>query len=112
MPRIILLVEDNESDEALTVRALKKAQVENEIIVARDGEAALNYLFARGEFSQKNALELPQLVILDLNIPKIDGMGVLEALRKSPDTKMLPIVILTSSKDQRDIEKAYALGVN
>ena len=112
MPRVILLVEDNENDELLTLRALKAAAAVAEIIVARDGEAALNYLFARGEFSQRNTHELPQLVILDLNIPKIDGMGVLEALRKSPDTKMLPIVILTSSKDQRDIEKAYALGVN
>jgi|SRR6478609_4604116 len=106
MPRVILLVEDNESDELLTIKALKKAEVKNEIVVARDGEAALAHL------EQCAIQDLPQLVILDLNIPKIDGIDVLNAIRTNSKTKMLPIVILTSSKDQRDIEKAYELNVN
>jgi len=106
MPRVILLVEDNETDELLTVKALKKAEVKNDIVVARDGEAALTHL-------EECAVEnLPQLVILDLNIPKIDGLDVLHAIRTNPKMRMLPIVVLTSSKDQRDIEKAYELNVN
>jgi two-component system, response regulator len=100
----ILLVEDNPDDEELTLRALKKNGITQEVVVARDGVQALDFLFGTAE--------LPQLVLLDLKLPKIDGLGVLERVRADPRTKHVPIVVLTSSKEESDVRRAYALGAN
>ncbi len=105
----ILLVEDNPSDEALTLRAFKKSNFVNPIMVARDGQEALDYLFARGPFAGR---DLPQVVLLDLKLPKVDGLDVLKALRSDPRTKLLPVVILTSSNEEKDLLKSYSLGAN
>jgi two-component system response regulator len=101
----IALVEDNADDEALTMRALKKHSIANEIVVLRDGVEALEYLLAPDR-------PLPQLVLLDLNLPRINGLEVLQRLREEPRTKLLPIVILTSSNEERDLVEGYRLGVN
>jgi two-component system, response regulator len=101
---IILLVEDNPDDEALTRRALQKHHVRNELIVARDGQEALDYLFGGGQ--------LPQLILLDLKLPKIDGLEVLRRVRADERTKLLPVVILTSSNEERDLVSGYSLGAN
>jgi two-component system response regulator len=108
----ILLVEDNPDDVDLTVRAFSKSNFANEIIVARDGVEALDYLFATGAYSTRNPSELPQLMLLDLKLPRIDGLQVLERVRANPATRRLPVVILTSSKEQRDLLDGYDLGVN
>ena len=110
--KIILLVEDNGDDEALTLRALKKNNIKNEVVVARDGAEALDYLFARGAYAGRDAFFLPQMVLLDLKLPKVDGLGVLRAIREDPRTKRLPVVILTSSKQERDLLDGYELGAN
>lgn len=108
----ILLVEDNPDDVELTVRAFSKSNIVNEIIVARDGVEALDYLFAMGAHSTRNPAELPQLMLLDLKLPRIDGLQVLQRVRANPATRRLPVVILTSSKEQRDLLDGYDLGVN
>jgi len=108
----ILLVEDNPDDVALTVRALKKNAILNEVVVVTDGEEALDFLFARGKHAGRSAADMPAVVLLDLRLPKLDGMDVLTAIRKDPRTKMLPVVVLTSSDEQKDIVKSYELGVN
>jgi two-component system response regulator len=108
----ILLVEDNPDDEALTIRALKKNQVVNEVVVARDGVEALNYLFCEGAYAQRKAGDLPQVVLLDLKLPKLDGLGVLQRIRADARTKLLPVVILTSSIEEQDRMKGYGLGAN
>lgn len=110
--KVILLVEDNPDDEALTLRALKKNNIKNEVVLARDGAEALEYLFATGKYKDRDPLMLPQVVLLDLKLPKVDGLGVLREIRKSPITRLLPVVILTSSKEERDIIEGYQLGVN
>jgi two-component system response regulator len=110
--RIILLVEDNANDEALTQRALKKANIMNKVVVARDGALALDYLFARGAFAERDPGEVPQVVLLDLNLPKVGGLDVLRAIRADPRTKLLPVVVLTSSKQDRDLVEGYSLGAN
>jgi two-component system response regulator len=110
--RIILLVEDNANDEALTQRALKKANILNKVVVARDGALALDYLFAKGDFASRDPGEVPQVVLLDLNLPKIGGLDVLRAIRADPRTKLLPVVVLTSSKQDRDLVEGYSLGAN
>jgi len=110
--RVILLVEDNANDEALTLRSLKKANILNKVVVVRDGAQALDYLFARGEFSARDLDEIPQVVLLDLNLPKIGGLDVLRAIRGDPRTKLLPVVVLTSSKQDRDLVDGYELGAN
>ncbi|MEE9424106.1 MAG: response regulator [Methylococcales bacterium] len=110
--KTVLLVEDNPDDEVLTLRALKKHNLANDITVARDGQEALDYLFAQGEFSERDINQLPQLILLDLKLPKIDGLGVLEQLRANPVTKSVPVVVLTSSNEEQDILKSYNLGVN
>ena len=110
--KTVLLVEDNPDDEMLTLRALKKHNLANEIIVVRDGQEAVDYLFAQGEFSERDINQLPQLILLDLKLPKIDGLEVLERLRANPVTKHVPVVILTSSNEEKDILKSYDLGVN
>lgn len=108
----ILLVEDNQQDELLTIRALKKNNIKNEIVVCRDGEDALDFLFARGKYSDRDRSHLPQLVLLDLKLPKIDGLGVLKQVREDSIYKNLPVVILTTSDEEQDIASGYALGVN
>lgn len=112
MKKLILLVEDNSSDEKLTVRALKKCDVPNEVVVVRDGAEALEYLFATGSHAQRDRSALPALVLLDLNLPKINGLEVLRRLRADETTRALPVVILTSSKEDEDITQGYASGAN
>ncbi len=108
----ILLIEDNPDDEALTVRALKKNNIANEIVVARDGQEALDYLFGEGPFTGRDTTQLPQVVLLDLKLPKIDGLEVLKQIRTNPLTQHLPVVVLTSSNEEQDIVTSYSLGAN
>ncbi len=108
----ILLVEDNPDDEELTVRALRKNNVVNEVVVARDGVEALDYLFAQGPHAGRDLRFMPQVVLLDLKLPKLDGLGVLRRLRADDRTKLLPVVILTSSNEERDRIDGYNLGAN
>lgn len=110
--KVILLVEDNPDDEALTLRALKKNNIQNRVVVARDGVAALDYLFARGEHGARDVTDQPQIVLLDLKLPKVDGLEVLRQVRARPETRRLPVVLLTSSKEDRDILDGYNLGAN
>lgn len=108
----ILLVEDNADDEALTMRAFRRNNIRNEIIVARDGAVALDYLLGTGAHEGRNTSELPQVVLLDLKLPKIDGIEVLKRIRGDDRTALLPVVILTSSKEQQDIINGYRFGCN
>lgn len=108
----ILLVEDNPDDEALTLRALKKNNIKNEVVVARDGQEALDYLFGRGNYSGRDIEVMPQVVLLDLKLPKLDGFEVLRRIRDDGRTRLLPVVILTSSNEERDRLNGYGLGAN
>lgn len=108
----ILLVEDNPDDEELTIRALKHHNIANDVVVVRDGVEALDYIFARAEYAERDPNDLPQLVLLDLKLPKVDGLEVLQALRKDPKTKILPVVVLTSSNEEKDIINSYDFGAN
>ena len=108
----ILLVEDNPDDEALTLRALKKNKVANSVIVARDGAEAVDFLFGTGAHAGRDVNDLPQIVLLDLKLPKLDGFEVLRRIRADDRTKMLPVVILTSSKEERDVVQGYRDGCN
>ena len=110
--KVILLVEDNPDDVALTLRALKQNNLKNEVVVARDGAEALDILFGTGGYANQNISSLPQLILLDLKLPKIDGMEVLKRIRSDERTKLLPVVILTSSKEEQDLIKGYSLGAN
>jgi two-component system response regulator len=110
--KIILLVEDNPDDVALTLRALKKNNITNEVVVACDGLEALDYLFATGAHTGRDACTLPQVVLLDLKLPKLDGLEVLQRLRADERTRLLPVVILTSSKEEQDLIDGYGLGAN
>jgi two-component system response regulator len=110
--KLILLIEDNESDEVLTVRALEKAKVANEIQVVRDGEEALAYLFATGAHAARDITQLPTVVLLDLTLPKIGGLDVLRRIRSDERTRRLPVVVLTSSGEEKDIVQSYDLGAN
>jgi two-component system response regulator len=112
MDKTILLVEDNPDDVKLTLRAFKMNRMLNPIVVARDGVEALDYLFARGAFTERAEQPLPALVILDLKLPRLDGMGVLKAIRADERTRLLPVVIMTSSKEDEDLDHGYALGAN
>ncbi len=109
---VILLVEDNASDEELALRAFRKSNISNKVVVARDGAAALDYLFARGAHANRDPNEVPQVVLLDLNLPKMGGLEVLRAIRSDERTKLLPVVILTSSKEDQDLLNGYELGAN
>lgn len=108
----ILLVEDNADDEALTIRALNKSKVANKIDVVRDGAEALDYLFCTGAYADCDPFDLPQVILLDLKLPKVDGLEVLRRIRAEPRTHMLPVVILTSSKEDQDRISAYTRGAN
>ncbi len=110
--KIILLVEDNPDDEALTLRALKKNNILNEVVVARDGVEALDFLFATGTYAGRDISIMPQVILLDLKLPKVDGLEVLRRLRADARTKLLPVVILTSSNEEADIVNSYNLGAN
>lgn len=110
--KVILLVEDNSSDEVLTLRALKKSGIANEVVVAREGEEALDYLFATGPHAGRDPSFLPQVMLLDLNLPRMTGLDVLRRIRADERTKLLPVVILTSSKEDEDIIRSYSLGAN
>ena len=110
--QVILLVEDNESDEELTLRALRRHQISNPVVVARDGAEALDYLFGRGAHAARDMRALPQVVLLDLNLPKLSGIDVLRAIRADERTRLLPVVILTSSKEDNDLVSGYAYGAN
>jgi two-component system, response regulator len=110
--KAILLVEDNPDDEALTLRAFRKNNIRNEVVVARDGAEALDYLFGRGRYAGRDIADKPQVVLLDLKLPKVDGIEVLRQLRADPRTRTLPVVVLTSSKEERDLSECYRLGCN
>ena len=112
MSKIILLIEDNASDEKLTVLAFKNCGVANEVIVERDGAAALDYLFATGPHEGRDVTVLPTVVLLDLNLPKVEGLEVLRRIRADERTRLLPVVILTSSKEDEDIVRSFTLGAN
>jgi two-component system response regulator len=110
--KLILLVEDNPDDELLVMRALKKANVLNEVMVAHDGAEALDYLFGTGAYAGRDVNDTPAVTLLDLKLPKIDGLGVLRRIRSDERLGRLPVVILTSSREQEDIVKSYELGAN
>lgn len=110
--RPLLLVEDNPDDEFLTTRALRQANVANPIEVARDGEEALDFLLAKGAYAERDAGVLPQVVLLDLKLPKLSGIEVLERIRSDPSLQRIPVVVLTSSDLESDITRCYELGVN
>jgi two-component system response regulator len=112
MDKAILLVEDNPDDEALTLRALKKNNIRNEVVIAHDGAEALDYLFGTGQYTGRNTDVLPQVVLLDLNLPKVEGLEVLRRVRADKRTKLLPVVILTSSNEEQDRIDGYGLGAN
>jgi two-component system response regulator len=112
MNGILLLVEDNPTDEKLTIRAFKKSGLANDIVVVRDGAEALDYLFATGAYSGRDPTMLPAVVLLDLKLPRIDGLEVLRRIRANELTRCLPVVILTASKESEDIARGYSLGAN
>jgi two-component system response regulator len=108
----ILLVEDNPADVELTLHALRENKLANSIQVVRDGEEALDFLFCRGGFQNRSYDSLPRMILLDLKLPKVDGLEVLRAIKEDPRTRSIPVVILTSSKEDRDLINGYQLGVN
>ncbi len=110
--KTILLVEDNPDDQALTLRALKKSNIVNDVFVANDGVEALDYLFGRGVHAARDPDVQPAIILLDLKLPKVDGLEVLKQIRADPATQFLPVVILTSSKEERDLIDSYRLGAN
>jgi two-component system response regulator len=110
--RVILLVEDNRDDEALTLRALKKNNIKNEVVVARDGVEALDFLMGTGSHAGRDLNVMPQVILLDLKLPKVDGLEVLKRVRAHERTRLLPIVILTSSNEEQDRINGYGLGAN
>jgi len=110
--KFILLVEDNPDDEMLTLRALKQNRIDNGVVVARDGVEALDYLFGKGKYSGRDLNAMPALILLDLKLPKVDGLEVLKQLRANPLTELLPVAILTSSHEESDLIAGYKLGLN
>jgi two-component system, response regulator len=110
--KIILLVEDNPDDVELTIRALKKNNILNKTVVAKDGVEALDYLFGAGAYAGRNVREMPIVILLDLKLPKIDGLEVLKRIRQNELTRLVPVVILTSSAEERDRMEGYRLGAN
>ena len=112
MSKTILLVEDNPDDAKLSLRAFKRNKMLNPIVVARDGVEALDFLFARGAYAERAGKAPPTLIILDLKLPKLDGLGVLKAIRGDARTRLIPVVVLTSSKEEQDLIQSYSLGAN
>ncbi|ABD69554.1 response regulator receiver domain protein [Rhodoferax ferrireducens T118] len=112
MNKTILLVEDNPDDVKLTLRAFKRNNMLNPIIVARDGVEALDFLLARGAYAERASKSLPTLIILDLKLPRLDGLGVLKAIRADEQTRLIPVVVMTSSKEEQDLIQSYSLGAN
>jgi two-component system response regulator len=112
MNKVVLLVEDNPTDEKLTLHAFKKGKLINEVVVARDGAEALDYVFSTGKYAGNAADTLPALVLLDLKLPRIDGLEVLRRIRGEARTRLLPVVVLTSSKQDEDLARSYSLGAN
>jgi two-component system, response regulator len=110
--KVIMLAEDNPRDEELMLRAFKKSGIANPVVVVRDGVEALDYLFARGAYSTRDPSVMPQVILLDLKLPKIDGLEVLKSLRADERTKLLPVVVLTSSNEEQDLLRSYDLGAN
>jgi CheY-like chemotaxis protein len=110
--KTILLVEDNADDEELTIRALRQAKVANEVVVARDGIEALDYLFGKGTFEGRDTTHQPTVVLLDLKLPKLSGLDVLQRLRADSRTRLVPVVVLTSSSEDEDMLNSYASGAN
>ena len=110
--KVILLVEDNPDDEALTLRALRKNNIENRVVVARDGAEALDFLFCTGVYADRDPHDMPHMILLDLKLPKVDGLEVLRRLRADERTRLLPIVILTSSNEEQDLMEGYKIGAN
>ena len=110
--KIILLVEDNPDDEALTLRALRKNNIGNDVVIVRDGAEALDYLFGTGAYSGRDLRSLPAVTLLDLKLPKVDGLEVLRRLRSDERTELIPVVILTSSVEEQDLVRSYKLGAN
>jgi CheY-like chemotaxis protein len=110
--KVILLVEDNPDDEALAIRALKRHHIGNEIVIARDGVEALDYLFGTGIYADRNVNLQPSVILLDLKLPRIDGLEVLRRVRTSEATKLLPVVVLTTSSEEQDLLDSYSLGCN
>ena len=108
----ILLVEDNMSDAELTIRALNKAKIANNILHLKDGAEALDYLFGKGDYASRDLTKLPKVILLDIKMPKVDGIEVLRQLKASEHTKAIPVVIMTSSSEEKDIVSSYRLGVN
>jgi len=112
MEKMILLVEDNPNDEELTLRALRKANIANEVFVARDGQQALDFLFGTGQHAGRELAKMPAVVLLDLKLPKLDGIDVLQRMRADPRTKLTPVVVLTSSSEDEDMLRSYQSGAN
>jgi two-component system response regulator len=110
--KMILLVEDNPDDEALTLRAFQKNKIKNRVVVTRDGVEALDFLFCTGTYAERDPREMPQIVLLDLKLPKVDGLEVLRRIRADERTRLLPIVILTSSNEEKDLIEGYKNGAN
>jgi CheY-like chemotaxis protein len=110
--KMILLVEDNPDDEALTMRALKQSKLANEIVITRDGNEALEFLFATGKYEGRDVSHTPAVILLDLKLPKLSGLEVLQRLRADPRTKLIPVVVLTSSSEDEDMMRSYELGAN
>ncbi|WP_372936564.1 response regulator [Mariniphaga sediminis] len=108
----ILLVEDNPNDAEMALRALKKNNLSNQVMVAVDGEEALDFIFAKGKFASRQKSRKPKIILLDLKLPKIDGLEVLKEIKSNPETKIIPVVVLTSSREEKDMLKSYQLGVN
>ncbi|PTL82071.1 response regulator [Vitiosangium sp. GDMCC 1.1324] len=110
--RVVLLVEDNADDELMTLRAFRKSNMHNPVVVVRDGAEALDYLFVQGRHADRDPSIRPQVVLLDLHLPRLDGLEVLRRIRAHEQTRTLPVVVLTSSKEERDLVESYQLGVN
>jgi two-component system response regulator len=112
VPRAIFLVEDNPDDEEITLRALRQSKVVNEIVVARDGVEAIEFLFCEGQYTGRDSSHMPSLVLLDIKLPMMSGIEVLQRIRADPRTHLIPVVILTSSSEEEDILRSYQLGAN